>query len=627
MTDLSLLEKNYPNLLKELEKKYKDEDEFAAKDMEIEKTASGLSVLKIRGLYVHSVRDPEREAERQVQSLVSTDKGDGPIIILGFGFAYTAIAAAKAAPQRVLVIVEKRREVLRLALENLDLGPLLFNNKIVFVLGDMGREISSILSMLGNNKDKPLIIKNRSLINFDAQWYREVENNIHGWVSRGDINRATLRRFGHRWVKNLSINLTAIRDMPGILKLKDIIKEKNIPVFLAAAGPTLDKIKDLIPEIAKRCIIVAVDTSLRFILGTGVEPDFVVSLDPQYLNFRHLDRTHAPNTCLIAESAVYPACLRHPFKKVFLGGSMFPLGRFIEERVDPKGDIDTGGSVATAAWDFSRILGPSTIWIAGLDLSFPKRKTHFHGALYEEYAHADSFRFEPKETISAKLLRGGGLFYAKNFFGEPVLTDQRLSLYAAWFESRFSQYPDIKNLSFSKEGLAIKGLETSQEQDLLALPECRKQIDSLLENILFEVNNEFNPDLSEKTSKKAQLRAQNYEKALKTLYSGLKEIINMAEETSKFAQTWKIRFENRHFESGDEEKVLKKLDDTNKSITNSSVKDIVDFLLPDMTEIENNLKANYQNLLQKHLDFSIYFYKALAEAALYNLKTLKTNNK
>ena len=630
MTDLKLLEKNYPNLLPELEKE--NEDCLAPEDLEIEESASGPAIIKIRGLYVHSPRDPVREAQRQIQSLVSGNKGEGPIIVLGFGFGYAAMAAAEAAPERLIIIVEKRREIFKFALEKRDLGPFLFSNKIVFILGDMGLEISSALTMIGNNKGSPLIIKNRTLTNLDAEWYREVEKSIHGWVSRYDINRATIRRFGHRWVRNLSINLAAIRDMPGIIMLQDLIKEKNIPVFLAAAGPTLDTIRPMIPEIAKRCVIVAVDTSLRFILEAGIEPDFVVSLDPQYWNFRHLDRTIAPNTCLIAESAVYPACLRHPFKQVFLGGSMFPLGRFIEDRVDPKGEIGIGGSVATAAWDFSRILGASTIWIAGLDLSFPKLKTHFHGALFEEKSHAQSFRFAPGETISTKTLRDGGLFYAKNIMGNQVLTDQRLSLYAAWFENRFSQYPEIKNLSFSREGLAVKGLEIGREEELLALPECRGQINSLLENVLLKIKNEFskdefNPEISANTKTKAGNRALIYGKTVKTLFSGLEEVKNTAEEAYKYAEIWKIRFENRHFERGDEEKVLKKLDVANKSITQSSVKDIVDFLLPDVAELEKNLKVNYPSLMQKHLDFSINFYKALAEAARFNLKTLKTQTK
>ncbi|MCL2480011.1 MAG: DUF115 domain-containing protein, partial [Treponema sp.] len=320
MTDLSVLEKNYPDLLSELEKN--DEDELKPQDFAVEVNQAGQPVLKIRGIYIHSPRDPVREGKRQAEAAAGAQ---GPVIMLGFGLGYAAEAAAEIAPDRPLVIVERRREILRLALKHRDLGPFLLKNRVIFVLGGKSDQVSTALSLLEKNEGRPLIIKNRALISIDNDFYKEAENNIYEWVSRSNINKATLRRFGKRWVRNLSQNLPAIRDMPGIGRLKNLLQGSDIPVFLAAAGPTLDVTSGIMPEIAKRALVIAVDTSLRFVLGTGTEPDFAVSLDPQYWNFRHLDRTKTANTCLIAESAVYPACLRHPFKSVYLCGSLFPL--------------------------------------------------------------------------------------------------------------------------------------------------------------------------------------------------------------------------------------------------------------------------------------------------------------
>jgi hypothetical protein len=619
MTDISLIKKNYPSLIQELEKK--DDDELGSGDIIIEKTSLGFPVLKIKNLYIHSPRDPVKESQRQAESVLSLGQNqskefqspfESPIIILGFGLGYAAEAAALA-PGRPIIIIEKRKELLRLALELRDLSQLLLNNRIAFVLGKTDG-ISAALSLFGA-AGKPVIIKNRNLITLDESWYREAENAIYSWKSRSDVNRATLKRFGQRWVKNLSRNLNAIRDLCGISRVKDILKGTEIPVFLAAAGPSLDNCRSIIPEIAKRCVIVAVDTSLRFVLGTGIDPDFAVSLDPQYWNFRHLDCVPAPNTCLIAESAVYPACLRHTFKGVFLCGSQFPLGRFIEDRVDPKGEVGAGGSVATAAWDFARILGASSVWISGLDLSFPGYKTHFKGALFEEKSHALSFRLAPVETWSIKALRDGNPFNAKSAGGSTVLTDQRLSLYASWFENRFSMYPEIRNISLSGEGLAIKALEIGREEELLALPECRKEINSLMDQLYSIKNDESIP--------------KKYEEALKTLLNGLEDIKNTAEEAANLAETWARRFKNGHSEAGDEEKILKKLDKANQIITNSAVKEVAGFLFPDLSEPEKTLNTTRENSrvsLLQHLEYSEHFYRALAQSAEYNLNLLKSRN-
>jgi hypothetical protein len=142
---------------------------------------------------------------------------------------------------------------------------------------------------------------------------------------RDDVNVATKKKFGKRWIRNLNRNMAAIRDLPGVSRFEGLAAgDDPLPVFLAAAGPGLDGIGSLLPEIYKRCIVVAVDTSLRFLLRNNIEPDFVVVVDPQFWNSCHLNRCESSRTRLIAESAVYPPVLRLPFKESYLCGSLFP---------------------------------------------------------------------------------------------------------------------------------------------------------------------------------------------------------------------------------------------------------------------------------------------------------------
>jgi hypothetical protein len=312
---------------------------------------------------------------------------------------------------------------------------------------------------------------------------------------RDDVNAATLKRFAVRWNRNLLRNMSAIRDLPGISRLEGLAaqsaaQETPLPVFLAAAGPGLDITRPLLAEIHKRCIIVAVDTSLRFLLMNGVDPDFTLVVDPQYWNSRHLDcvsrlprkaSTQRVLTRLIVEPAAYPSVFRLPCKGIYLCSPQLPQGKLIEQRVDPKGTLGAGGSVATAAWDFSRMLGAREIWIAGLDLAFPGLKTHYRGALFEEKVLAESGRLRPVETWLVHALRDGIPFTAAALSGGEVLTDRRLSLYAAWFENNFRQHPFIRNYSLSPGGLAISGLEPAEPAAFLALPERRAEIDSRLE--------------------------------------------------------------------------------------------------------------------------------------------------
>jgi hypothetical protein len=592
-----------------------DEPSAGDGDIRVEAAVTGEPVITIGGKYVHSRRDPAREGRRAAEAL---EAGEGPVVVLGFGLGYAAEAV-----RRPVIVVERRKAVLRAALENRDLREFLSTQRIVFVLGG---ESSGVTGALRLFEGKPGILRNRTLMALDEDWYADVERHIHTWAARDDVNQATLRRFGKRWVRNLAINMTAIRDAPGIAGIAGCLatpatdrRPAPAPVLLAAAGPSLDRIGPYLKEIAERCVIVAVDTSLRFLLNAGVDPDFALVVDPQYWNYRHLDRAAAPRTCLVAESAVFPPVLRHPFGRTLLCSSLFPLGRFIEDRVDTKGILGAGGSVATTAWDFARILGTDTIWIAGLDLGFPGLKTHFRGALFEERSHAESTRFAPGETWSVRALRDGHPFRAPAADGGQVLTDRRLSLYSAWFESRFRSFPAIRNRSLSPEGIAIPGLETASIEELLALPPRRDEITTRLKAAFAQAEGEFF------SAEKVTDRAAQYNAARKSLLDGLETIRATAREAAALAEkalgiTAPGGRTPLRLSPAEQEKLLAKLDRANRLITESDVKDVAGFLFPPIAELEADLRCG--DGLNRHLEFSAKLYRALAEAAAYNLSIL-----
>jgi hypothetical protein len=608
----------YPGLLEELARPGGDTLEEEA--MQLETAATGAPVIKVKGLYIHSPRDPEREGRRLAEAINAGDgenSSNGPIIILGFGLGYTAEAVAVLAPERPVIIVEKYRNLLLRALELRNLQNLLARNNIVFVPGGSGEGLSRALSLVAENsgeKSAPFVIRNRTLFSLDNEWYGAVEGRIRTWTMRDDVNVATLKKFGKRWVSNLSRNMHAIRDLPGISRLGGIASNGALPVFLAAAGPGLDAAGPLLPEIQKRCIVVAVDTSIRFLLVRGLDPDFVLVVDPQYWNSRHLDRAVSARTRLVAESAVYPPVLRLPFKSVYLCGSLFPLGSFIERRVDPKGLLGAGGSVATTAWDFARVLGAREIWIAGLDLAFPGLKTHFKGALFEEKSLAESGRRSPGETWLVRALREGFPFLAPSASGGQVLTDRRLSLYAAWFESRFRQFPEVKNRGLFADGLAIAGLEPASAETLLSLPARRDEIDRRIDSACARIAAEFF------AVEEVRLRAERYAVAVSALLRGLGRIKKTAEKGAAIAEQALVRNPGPDRAN----KTLAALDEITQTIAGSEVKEVAGFLFPpgELGEMTREGANGGEAPFRTYLKSSIRLYRSLAEAAGFNLKVL-----
>jgi hypothetical protein len=570
------------------------EDSLSEAEIAVETAASGEPTMRVRGVYVHSSRDPLREGRRLAES-AGGEGAEGPIIVLGFGLGYAAEAAAETG--RPVIVVERHAAVLKKALEARDLSGLFTRGAFSLALGGASDGVLVPLRYAGNAE--PAVIRNRALTQADEQWYAEVERYIRLWKDKEAVNQATLRRFGGRWVRNLARNMSAIRDYGGIGPLAGVLRGAGVPVLLIAAGPSLDAALPALPDLAKRCAVVAVDTALRRVLETGVDPDFAVALDPQYWNYRHLDRVSAPRTCLIADSAVYPAVLRGPFARILLCPSSFPLGRFIEDRLDTEAAgrirLGSGGSVATTAWDFARMLGPASIWIAGLDLSYPDLKTHFKGALFETRALSESTRLNPAAAWPFRALMESMPFAAPAAGGGTVYTDRRLSLYAAWFESRLCQDPPTYRLG--EEGLAIAGMRNGALETLLALPEQRNTIRRLLETG-FALGRDASAD-----------RFRRYDAARRDLLDGLKRVGAIAKDAEALAESALRRLPPPEHRDA----LLKQLEIAGRAVRQSMVKDVAGFLFPPLAEIENG-PQNADPFI-RHITLSRNLYHAVCRAA------------
>ncbi|MFA6507845.1 MAG: 6-hydroxymethylpterin diphosphokinase MptE-like protein [Treponemataceae bacterium] len=592
----AILRERFPGLWE----KIAETMENTSYELTLETSLRGEPTLRAKGLWVHSRFEPRKEAER----LAALAEGDGPVVVLGFGLGYAA-EAVSADNSRAVIVVEKDPRILMLAFEERDFSSFLSRRHLAFVVGGSADGVLAALDSFGG---KPTLISNRTLRQLDTVWYDEAENSVRAWTSKDDVNTATLQRFGSRWVRNLVRNLEAVSTVPGISPLADSCV--GLPAIIVAAGPTLDEILSVLPSIAQKCVVIAVDTALRAVLAAGVDPDFVVVVDPQYWNARHLDRCVSRKSALITESAVYPSVLSGHFSRTFLCSSLFPLGRFVENEVDPKGELGAGGSVATTAWDFARILGARPLWVAGLDLSFPGLKTHFKGALFEERTHTDAHMMNPGELRSFKALRDGFPFYAQDASGGAVLTDKRLALYASWFERRFRLFPDASPISLSSRGLRIAGMRTCTVDELTSLPDCRKEIDDRLRETFASIDQLFD------SPSELKRRDTAFAKRIAELEGALGCLINVSENAATTASA-------ALHDPKIAEKALAALDRANEQISGSSVKEVAGFLFPSAESLEKRITIDPSDQLGRHFEFSRLLYEKLAESAHFHLTLLK----
>lgn len=425
------------------------------------------------GHFLHSRYNPVREAEQAVRAVHKEDTVAA--VFCSFGLGYAPIAYATLYPSDTMVIIEPSADRFFAALTACDWSAVFKAPNVVLAIQAGVDTVTTLIEKAaGGSFKNAVFFSNQACTSHAQDYYSALNASIERAKKKTAINTFTLEKFSRLWLRNSCRNLPATATCSGVSVYEGAAKE--LPALVLAAGPTL---QDIVPHLAalkKRMIIICVDTALHSCLKAGVEPDFIILVDPQYYAWRHIAGLASPSSVLITESAAYPAVYRFPCRKIMLCASLFPLGKYFEKRLGSKGELAAGGSVSTTAWDFARLCGSRRIYMAGLDLGYPGLETHIRGSLFEEKLHTVSRRTSPAETGGTAALFGANMRHALTYAGGDILTDDRMQLFAWWFESKQQEYGNaakgnIQTYALSPHSLCIPGLRVASVDDLLAEPE------------------------------------------------------------------------------------------------------------------------------------------------------------
>ena len=436
---------------------------------QVAKTKNDSFTVTQNGTRLHSAYNPQKEAETIIQN---TDFSESETcVFLGTGLGYTCIECAKKHPEKTLIIFEPDPYHFFSSLIFTDWTDVFKCKNLILAISCTPEQGITLINQYEILKTNFFHVKAQT--NHAEKYFETLETLIKRNINKEKINIATLEKFGKLWVKNTCKNLKKSFFSQGITQYKN--NAKNIPFLILAAGPSLQDILPHLKEIKNKAIIVCVDTALRFCIKYNVEPDFIVLTDPQYWAYKHIDGIKSPSSILITESAVYPSVFRFLCKKIICCKSNFPLEHYFDSFRSEKGTLVAGGSVASTAWNFAQYAGASEIYVAGLDLAFVNKQTHIKGSTFEQATHTTSKRIATAETSNMPILFSGNACYEKNYKQENVLTDQRMKMFAWWFESRLEQFPHVKTYTFSQNGLYIPGIEFITIDKLLSKPEITKE--------------------------------------------------------------------------------------------------------------------------------------------------------
>ena len=587
-----LFEKRFPQLAEQFKPLLYSpllSQQLLQQDIEIVTAKNGQISATYKGLNLHSTYNPEREAQKLVaENTKNAEAG----VFLGFGLGYGAVAFAKEYPTKTLVMIEYNPIWFMLALSTIDLSAIFEHQNFVLLVGAPHQTIISVLEKIGIQNCS--FFKTKSHILHDEQYFSNLENLINRNLQKKEINDRTLEKFSKLWLKNMCKNINIATTLDGVDRYFDAFKGMNACVI--AAGPSLDEILPYLKEIKHNTLLICVDTALRACLNVGVEPDFIIIVDPQYWNIRHLDGLSAPNSIIITELAVYPSVFRFSCKEKLLCSSIYPLGKYLEKMLH-NGELGAGGSVVTTAWDFARRCGCSKIFMAGLDLGFPENKTHFKGSTFEERAHRQSSKLNPAETDSFNALYGAFPYEVNNYEGGKVLTDKRMALYAWWFESKCLEFLDVKTYTLSPKGVNIPGVVLASIKELLQLPDISAKKTNVLNK----------PSSTDFNQQKIL-----FEKALNNAKDELYQIMKNAKKAQYICKEALANPKSNPIS------INKKLKEIDSEILRNQAAELASLVFP-ANEKLSKLTENAKNPLEK----SLIIYKEIEKAVFIHLKFLE----
>lgn len=419
--------------------------------------------------------DPVKQAERSLSSLPL--KPSDLVILLGLGNPIL--------PHLTNIYLEKNPVLIAIdAME--EIVPLLWSPYLIPYLQEPGRHLfcgDKFIQLLWNYLDGLPIerlsgikfIKNTASIQLAPDFYHELETKIRELFSSKMSDLLTKFEFETLWTSNILKNSIRYFSTDHCYKISNLRSElSGIPAMLVSAGPSLRSTLPMIQSVRNKVFLLSCDTSLKVLLNSGIVPDAIYTLDAQMNSLFHflgedlseipifadmvtspylLDTLH-PKSVVYSMTAKFIQDARGEWKREVTSG-----GEIADEYLGEIGDIQSGGSVATTAFDALRYLGCEHVYFVGQDLAYTGREIHSTGTHHNEKWLSLVSRKQSLEKINEAVVRKRDTRYVDSIQeNKKVLTDYVLDLYRYWFEESASSIEGMQLVNLGRQGARIKGM-------------------------------------------------------------------------------------------------------------------------------------------------------------------------
>lgn len=467
--NLKELEKRFPGITQQIEKKYEDllkKEELCIKE---ELAFTGEKILLVekngRTLYLAGRRSPAAHPINQV-SVLGQIIPNAPIFILGMGNLHYLEELNKVADESVQILIyEPNFSVFYRQLQLADFKKMFGNRTVVLIVEGINEKgLERMISTMLQGDRVPLM-KYFVLPNYVELCLEQVEKFLNLLKENAKsyyVSLGTKMFFRNNLADNFYSNVRYVRTGYKAFQLFGVIPT-DIPAFIVSAGPSLNKnIKEL-KRAKNKSFIIAVDTAIKPLVQAGVMPDMFATLDgikPVEL----IEQEEAKRIPLLAKLNSTKGMLDfHIGKKFFIDDGFRYANKLFEINQKRIEGFPVGGSVATLAFSLACYLGFKKIVFVGQDLAYTNNKSHADGTFQEKMPEEDTKKF----------------IVVPGNYEEEVPTLPNLNGYRKWFGEAIEQWKkghDVEFINATEGGAKIEGTILMPLAEVID-KECVRKVD------------------------------------------------------------------------------------------------------------------------------------------------------
>lgn len=441
--NLKVLKKKDPVLYDKISFFHGDDEDIKIY-MSESKNGLGVSVVEKEGKkqYLNSIYNPINEADKFVSQYNEKVIDYSVMVFFGFGNGIISSTLLNNLPEHVkYIFYEPSPNIFMHTLQNFDLKKVLNNERVkVIVKGLNDMYLEAELGKVVNSENYRITFfdalpKYSQLYEKDRNWLRERYEYVVGLIR---INIGTSRHFADATAKNDLYNMRYLLGNSSMEEDFENVFPEGATAILVAAGPSLEKNVQQLKRAKGRALIIAVDTSLRYIVSQGIFPDVVVVADP--LKPIQLFEDQEVQNCSLAicTSANYKIVELMKGKIIYASSSNAYYNKILCNVGRNMYRLTTGGSVSTVAFSLAIAWGFRRLVLVGQDLALSNDKVHAGDD------DIDAFKLKEKHLE------------VDGYFGETVYTSPDYAEYIKWYETIIRMDDDIEVINATEGGAAIK---------------------------------------------------------------------------------------------------------------------------------------------------------------------------